>query len=243
MADRFHLPGPWNGEVLRLEGDEGRHLARVRRIPEGSVVEVFSGDGEIWRVRVESIDKHGVGLRRIEPVEDTRVAPCRLTLATAFAKGDRVDWLVEKATELGVERIVPLLTERSVVDPRTAKLDRLRRVVIEATKQCGRGRLTEIVEPVSWDRFAADAGSGADLLVIAHPGKQRGAARIRAGKGSKVVVAIGPEGGFTDAEIDRARGLGWCPIDLGPTILRIETAAIVATARILAEVESQEELA
>src|SRR4051812_23439804 len=141
MADRFYCPDPPVEGFLTLSGDEARHLIRVRRLGPGDVVEVFDGRGTALRAEVAGVGRDRVELAvRGGPLPD-RVAPCLLTLATAVPKADRFDWLVEKATELGVARLVPLRTERSVVDPRATKLDRLRRAIIEAAKQCGRNRL------------------------------------------------------------------------------------------------------
>jgi 16S rRNA (uracil1498-N3)-methyltransferase len=133
LADRFYCPEPPIDGRMTLEGDEARHLIRVRRVGLGEGVEVFDGRGSVYRAEVSGLGRDRVDLtiRGVGP--SGRPTACRLTLATAVPKGDRFDWLVEKATELGVARLVPLVTERSVVAPRSAKLDRLRRVIVEAS--------------------------------------------------------------------------------------------------------------
>ena len=161
-----------------------------------------------------------------------RVAPCRLTLATAVPKGDRFDWLVEKATELGVARLVPLVTARSVVDPREAKLDRLRRGVVEASKQCGRNLLMELDRPTPWETLLRQPADGPRL--VAHPGGLSLSAWPRPRLHGHVVLAVGPEGGFTATEIEDARAAGWHVIDLGATLLRIETAGLAGSAILMA---------
>ncbi len=121
--------------------------------------------------------------------------PFALTLATAVPKGDRFDWLIEKATELGVERLIPLVTDRSVVDPRGSKLDRLRRSIIEASKQCRRARLMVLDEPIEWTKLVASFPDATRFL--ADP---RGIPPHRwpaIPRGGAVVLAVGPEGGFT----------------------------------------------
>ena len=232
MADRCFCPDPPVEGRLVLEGDEARHLTRVRRIGVGEVVEVFDGKGFAARARVESAGKNRVDLTLLgEPIAD-RVAPCRLTLATAVPKGERFDWLIEKATELGVARLVPLITERSVVDPRVAKLDRLRRLIVEAAKQCGRNRLMELDSPTPWTALARAPADGTRLL--AHPGGVPASAWRPIRHGAPVTLAIGPEGGFTEPEVALAVELGWQAVGLGATLLRIETAGLAGSAAILA---------
>src|SRR5262249_15441748 len=139
---------------LRLPADEARHLSRVCRLGLGDQVEVFDGQGFATTAEVVVIRDDWVELSARGAPLPVRQPECALTLATAVPKGDRFDWLVEKATELGVERLIPMLSERSVVDPRSSKLTRLRRTVIEASKQCGRARLMVLEGPVPWTRLA-----------------------------------------------------------------------------------------
>jgi len=234
MADRFFAPDAPHEGRLSLGPEEARHLARVRRVGVGAIVEVFDGRGSGYRAEVLSVHRDRVDLAVVEEVPD-RAAPRSLTVATAVPKGDRFDWLVEKATELGVARLVPLVTERSTVDPRDAKLGRLRRSIVEASKQCGRNRLMKLDEPIHWDDFlagGADEG-GLSTRLVAHPGGQPIASIARAGN-RPVVLAIGPEGGFTGAEIAAARDRGWEVVGLGATLLRIETAALAGAAILIA---------
>ena len=160
MADRFYCPGPWPDGRAVLEGDEARHLARVRRVGVGESVAFFDGRGARGH-RPRSSRSGATGSTWPSSRTGCRGGTLRggLILATAVPKGDRFDWLVEKATELGVTRLVPIRAERSSVDPRPAKLDRLRRLVVEACKQSGRSRLMEIAETVAW----------ADWLGVGHP--------------------------------------------------------------------------
>ena len=232
MADRFFCSERPVGGLLTIAGDEAHHLTRVRRVGVGEVVIVFDGRGGGWRAQVHEIARDRVTLGVVEPVAPGPTLPCELTLATAMPKGDRAEWLVEKATELGVARLVPLLTARTIVDPRAGKLDRLRRRVVEATKQCGRDRLMEIGEPVQWADFARYALPSVGL--VAHPGGVSALNWPRAGADRPITLAIGPEGGFTDEEIEMSRSADWRPVSLGPTLLRIETAGLAGAALVLA---------
>ncbi len=229
MADRFFCSErPVQGQIV-LHDDEARHLSRVRRLTVGDQVEVFDGRGFATAAEVATILRDRVELRVLgDPLPDTRRHTCQLTLATAVPKGDRFDWLVEKATELGVSRLQPIVTERAVVDPRQTKLDRLRRAIIESSKQCGRNLLMELEPPIEWNRLVERCPD--QVRLIAHPGGAASVSWPVATPGASITVAIGPEGGFTEAEVEAANARGWLPIHLGPTLLRIETAGIAAAA-------------
>jgi len=238
MADRVYSPDaashPDGGRALEVRGDEARHLGRVRRVGVGAVVEVFDGHGFARAAEVVGLGKDCVSLRPFGAPLPDRVALVDLTLATAVPKGDRFDWLVEKASELGVAVLLPVLTERSVVDPRATKLDRVRRAAVEAAKQCGRNRLMDIDPPTPWPDLIR-APSGGALRLVTHPGGAAFADWPR--PSGKAIVAVGPEGGFTDAEVEEAEAGGWIPVSLGATLLRIETAGLIVAARVLALAE------
>jgi len=236
LADRFYCPdSPIDGRVSLL-GDEARHLARVRRVAVGEVVELFDGRGTHYRAEVAELGRDKVELSVVGPGIESPPPSLSLTLASAVPKGDRFDWLVEKATEIGVSRLIPLTTERSVVDPRSAKLDRVRRAVIEASKQSRRDLLMEVDRLTGWDGFLDSAR--ADHRLIAHPGGRPIAATNGLRRGATAILAIGPEGGFSDGEVDRAIAAGWRMTSLGPTTLRVETAALASCSILLALAEA-----
>lgn len=232
-ADRFYCPDVQMDQISRLEGDEARHLARVRRVAVGADVELFDGRGRAVMAEVIRVGRDEVELRVRRLLDPAPAAPVSVTLAVAIPKGDRFDWLVEKATELGVERLIPLATERSTVDPRAAKLDRLRRAVIESCKQCRRNTLMTIAAPVAWETWAATPASPQVHRWLAHPGGATTWDADQVGTGTAVIVAVGPEGGFTEPEVGLARAVGWRPIHLTGTILRVETAALAAAAHLM----------
>jgi 16S rRNA (uracil1498-N3)-methyltransferase len=240
MLERFYHPCAAESGRIVLGGDEARHLSRVRRIRLGEVVEIFDGKGFATVAEVVAIVGERVELVPSGPALPCRPAPLLLTLATAVPKGERFEWLVEKAVELGVRRLVPIITERSVVLPGSGKLDRLRRVVVEASKQCRGDTLMELADPQPYRTFLERANK-CEVRVLAHPGGLS-FDRWPPLEAAAAVVAIGPEGGFTTGEVALASEAGWVVVSLGVTLLRIETAALVACARLMAQAESRQEI-
>ncbi len=139
MSDRFYCPAAPRDGRYHLSPEESRHLSRVCRLGIGDRVEIFDGRGFVTGAEVVAAAGDSVELVAVGEPLPTRQPPCSLTLATAVPKGDRLDWIVEKATELGVDRLIPIIAERSVVVPRGSKLERLRRSIVEASKQMPSG--------------------------------------------------------------------------------------------------------
>lgn len=233
MSQRFYCPDPPRDGRYQLAGDEARHLARVSRHGPGDLVEVFDGKGFATRARVLSASPSRVELAAEGEPLAVVSPPYRLTLATAVPKGDRFDWLVEKTTELGVTRLIPLSTERSVVDPRESKLDRLRRTIIEACKQCRRSDLMMLEPTRSWSELVRTEARGGRRLVALQSGLRPEDWPAIAG-GSEVLLAVGPEGGLSPSEVELALRCGWDPVCLGPHVLRVETAGIAGIAAVWA---------
>jgi 16S rRNA (uracil1498-N3)-methyltransferase len=239
LPDRFFHPSLAEQDSVSLDGAEAHHLIHVLRAALGTEVILFDGTGAEFLARVERTERSSVRLKIIERREVDRELPCVVSLGVALPKGDRQRWLVEKATELGVTRLVPLVTVRGVAQPTADALRRLRRTVIEASKQCGRNRLMEIGEPLAWSDFVkggADSGQRQKepaARLFGQPGGIRLAEyRLGPGSAASILLAIGPEGGFTDDESSKALDADWQAIDLGPRILRVETAAIALVAAI-----------
>jgi 16S rRNA (uracil1498-N3)-methyltransferase len=204
-----------------LEGPEAHHLAVVRRAKRGEVVELFDGRGSRTRATILDLNKRRVLCQIVERVQVPRPVDER-TLAVALPKGDRADWLVEKCTELGVDRLTPLRTERSVVDPGEGKLERFRRTVVEAAKQSGRAWLMTIDPPIDWPQAAA-AGRGGWFLDA-----QPQTPTVDCDESPPEWFAVGPEGGWTDDERAVAQNEQWKSVRFPGDILRIETAATAA---------------
>lgn len=224
---RFHLPDlPATGAVW-LEGEDGRHLARVLRARPGDEVRVFDGAGREAAARVAEVGRDRVLLELAGDV--TAPEPLRpVTLVAAIPRGKRMEVLVEKCVEAGVSRIVPLAAARSVrQEAGDRDLRRWRRAAVEACKQCGRARVPEVSPPVAL--HDALAGLGDTTRLVAEPGAARtllqAAAALPAGR--PVALIVGPEGGFTRDEAEEVDAAGAEPVGLGGLILRIETAAVV----------------
>lgn len=230
MPHRFFLPLLSAPPPHRLVGPEAHHLAHVLRIRAGEEIEVFDGAGGVATAVVEAVTKQDVHLKLLA----TRWEPPRpypLVLASAVPKGERCDWLVEKLTELGVNRWIPLSTVHSVVEPRDHKLDRLRQVVISACKQSGRNRLMEIAPLTPWKQFLSEAPTQEICYVADVDGLSWSTiVRVPPNPDQPTTFAIGPEGGWAQDELDATRQRGMPLVRLGPHILRIETAALTVAA-------------
>jgi 16S rRNA (uracil1498-N3)-methyltransferase len=215
------------------------HLLRVCRYGSGDQVEIFDGKGFATVARIiETARDHVDLVAEGEPIAEPQ-RPWSITLATAFPKGERLDWLVEKATELGVDRLIPLVTERSVADPRESKLDRLRRRVIEASKQARRNRLMVVQSAMPWVKLATlPCTEGTQRLIASRDGIPPCRLPVRSHR-TEILLVVGPEGGFTPAEEELGSANGWQPVRLASHVLRIETAALAGAAILVAKAEEQ----
>ena len=227
MAERYHVNIDLSAGQVVIDGPEAHHLGTVCRVRPGDTVVLFNGDGHEYPATVAEVGKRAVMVVVADRRSPVRESATRLHIAAALPKGDRAQFLVEKLTELGVASLTPLLTERTVVQPREGKMDKLERYVIEASKQCGRNVLMRIEPPRKWGEMLGDSALPR-LRYIAHP---EGEGECGDDAGDRI-VAIGPEGGWTDAEVASALEAGWRRLSLGPRILRIETAAMAAACRI-----------
>ncbi|HTU25216.1 MAG TPA: RsmE family RNA methyltransferase, partial [Pirellulales bacterium] len=204
----------------------------VLRAKPGLAVLLFNGEGGEFAAHVVRVGRAEVELAIDQRFDIDREAAIRITLGVALPKAERQRWLVEKAVELGVARLIPLLARRSVARPTAEALERMRRSVIEASKQCGRNRLMEIELGQSPADFF-QGGEQSEPRWLAHPGGiPLRTAFSQAGQGTPngIRLAVGPEGGFSDDEVAQATACGWQMVDLGERIQRIETAACTLAA-------------
>ena len=229
---RFYVPAECLvGEVAELPADVAQQVTRVLRLRSGARVVLFSGDGSQTEAVLEEVAPRVVTARLLERTAPNVELPAELHVAVAVLKGEKLDWVVQKLTEIGAARISLLRTERTVVAageerwPR--RLERFRRIAQEAVEQSGRVRLPRIQEPVALRKFLQQDPVGTRLILDPLAGKDISAA---VQPGIPVTLLIGPEGGFSAAEVDAAREAGFQGVRLGRRILRAETAAIAAAA-------------
>ncbi len=232
-------PADVQDDTLVLRGEEAHHLARVRRHRQGEVVEVVDGAGNWYQVLIENLDRDQVRAQILDRQQDRGESPVRLTLAAALVKGQRFDFLVEKATELGVAELVPLLTERGVVRPgsehKTARWEHLARA---ALKQCGRSRLPLVAAPtVLGTVVRSGVEEGQQVLLAVPTGGEKLRRCLEGRRAERLILAIGPEGGFSPGEVEAARRLGARIFSWGNRVLRSETAGMVLAALVLHEAE------
>jgi 16S rRNA (uracil1498-N3)-methyltransferase len=218
--------------VLELPPGESNHVHNVLRGGNGDFIEVVDGEGRLFAARLCS----GVEVAVVEELEGPGGADVEISLYQAVPKGGRMDFVVEKATEVGATRIVPLLAERGVVTPREGKVGRWRRVAEAAARQALRLGVPEVAEPVRFEDAASEVGERGVLLHNA-PDLQP----VEAIVGAPVSLFVGPEGGWSDRELLFAEEAGITFGGLGPYRLRSETAGIIAVARTLAALESKVE--
>lgn len=223
-------------QSFTLGAEETRHARDVLRLQAGEEIFVFDGAGREFQCTVQSIDRNSTALTVVSEVEPTRPeSPLDLTLAIALLKGEKFDLVIQKTTELGVKRIVPLLTERADIKLRDGnnsenRLARWRRIAIEAAKQTGRAQVPEILAPVVCRTLLSEsmAESTATRLMFS---EREGASLVEtslnfAVQPTRIVALVGPEGGWSEEELTAARTGGWKIITLGGRILRAETAGI-----------------
>jgi 16S rRNA (uracil1498-N3)-methyltransferase len=231
-VSRVYSEVPVGGRVqLELTGTAANHVARVLRLRAGEPLVLFDDAGGEYAATVDAFTRDAVQVTVGDYLDVSRESPLHVTLAQGVSRGERMDVVVQKATELGVKRIVPVLTERTVVrlnDAQAAnRLRHWRAIAIAACEQCGRNRLPEITAPMTLQEFLVSAYPEGLRLVLS-PG---GGLRARELPASPAVtLLIGPEGGLSDAEQAAALAAQFAGLVLGPRILRTETAALAALA-------------
>lgn len=208
-----------------LPATAAHHLVRVLRLRTGARIQVFNGDGQQFSAEIIEVEGQQNCRIHVGQAERPKIeSVINVTLAQAIGRGDRMDWCIQKTTELGVARIQPLLTERTEVRLSGQRLQRRlahwQSVAVAAAEQSGRVRIPVIESPVMLD----DLLPGEGLNLVLHPGAARKAANLTASKPSHFTAVIGPEGGFSDGEITYIEQRGFLGCNLGQRILRTETA-------------------
>ena len=230
--NRYYLPpSQWTDSCLTLPEDEARHCAQVLRQREGDEIEIFDGEGRSARCLIEVVSKKQVRCQVREVSRDE--APSRkIQLLQSIPKGKNMEWIIQKAVELGVSEIVPLQTDHSVVlakteSDRLKKLEKWQRVALEACKQCGQNFLVKI-HPIGKLSDRVTTITEVKLVGSLQPGAVPLREKVRSFPPScEIALAVGPEGDFSDSEYAELAEAGFAPVSLGPLVLRVETASFV----------------
>ncbi|MFD2256476.1 16S rRNA (uracil(1498)-N(3))-methyltransferase [Luteolibacter algae] len=230
---RFHLPPEQWTETPFLDGTEAKHLAQVLRIQPGQTITVFDGRGSRAEAKVLSVSKQRVDLM-LELAESHDTPLPEITLAQAIPKGKNMEWIVQKAVELGVSKIQPLVTRHTIVSPGDDKAEKWRRIALEACKQCGQDTIPIIEDPLDFTQWIANQDT-AELKILAslaeNPKNFRETLQSHPDL-EAITVAIGPEGDFSEDETTAAIAAGFIPVTLGNLVLRVETATMLCLSAI-----------
>ena len=237
MPRFYHLPPLPPSDSFELPPDAAHHAVRVLRLREGDPIQVFDGLGNECHGLIAELDGKRVVINRITAAEIDRESPLKILLAQALSSSEKMDWIIQKATELGVAEIQPVDTERSIArisaERTTKRLEHWQQVAISACEQCGRNVLPKIHAPIDimmWlqrTRTMPDAQDVAKYILLPD---SHNSLHDQAKPQEKVVLLIGAEGGFSQAESSSALLCGFIPIQLGARVMRTETAAIAGLA-------------
>jgi len=234
MTTRLLVSGALiNGAEVELDGECSRYVGKVLRARVGDTLQLFNGEGPEWSATITRIRKSSVTLQVGDCVEKAVESPLKIHLVQGVSRGDRMDFVVQKATELGVKRITPVLTEYGVVKLDAQRAEKRRehwqKVANSACEQSGRTRLPLVDTPLPLKHWFGEKPASVDAELILTPGAPVALAATPAPQ-TKVCVLVGPEGGFSDIEHEDAALAGFRAVSLGPRVLRTESAAIATLA-------------
>ena len=234
MSTRLFVSGALiNGAEIELDGDQARYLSKALRSRIGDPLTVFNGEGPEWPATITAISKSTVVLGLGDSFEPGTESALKIHLVQGISRGDRMDFVVQKATELGVKRITPVLCEYGVVKLDSARADKRRdhwqKIATSACEQSGRTRLPLIDTPITLKNWFGSKPASVDAELILAPGAATPLASTATPE-TKICVLIGPEGGFSDTEYEDAAVSGFKAVTLGPRVLRTESAAIATLA-------------
>lgn len=227
--------------LITITGEDVKHIGNVLRASPGDALELSDGAGVDYVVVIEHISKDGIAAKIMSEKPNSTEPPVEITLFQGLPKADKMDLIIQKCIELGVNRIVPVVTDRTVVKldakDAAAKTARWRRIALEAAKQCNRGIVPSVEEPVKLDK-ALKAAEGFDLKLLPYEQESHGSLRrhLQQYTAKRIAVFIGPEGGFSAEEVEKAVRGGFQSVTLGPRILRTETAGMAVISIIMYEI-------
>ena len=218
------------GDEVTLDALASHHLLRVLRAQRGAMVTVFNGAGGEYAAVIATVGKKAVTLRLTQHVAREAESPLQLCLAQGIARGDKMDYIIQKAVELGVRQIVPLLTQRSTVklpgERRDKRWQHWQAIVISACEQSGRNQLPMLHPPQTLPEWLQQIPDGQGFILL--PGSNKKLRDYPLSAAASVSLLVGPEGGFAEHEVQLASAHHFVPLNLGPRVLRTETAAVAA---------------
>lgn len=242
MYPRFYYPNlPTNKGVLNLSAPIRHHALNVLRLKKNDWIALFDGQGQEVTAQILNLTKQEIQVEISQPATVNRETPIHVTLVQALPSGEKMDWIIEKGTELGIASIQPIQATRSIVKLNTErsakKQTRWQEIAIAACAQCGRNTVPTVLPVASFDRWITEQTQSAPaenlrLLMDLAPEIPRLSQFDFGNKLNKITVMVGPEGAFTAAEISAAKNIGFAPINLGARILRTETAGLAFMAAI-----------
>ncbi|MBQ6554992.1 MAG: 16S rRNA (uracil(1498)-N(3))-methyltransferase [Firmicutes bacterium] len=244
MPKYFTSPESINGDEITLDEETSLHLSRVLRCKAGDMITVGDGSDNDYECEITEITKNAVRAKIIDKHLNLNEPDIKITLYQGLPKGDKTELIIQKCVEIGVDRIVPVSTTRSVVklDKKGGKkIERWNKISLSAAKQCGRGKIPE-VSPVMTFKEAVEDSRKCDGRLIPYENEQKNGLKsfCENFKGKSIAVFIGPEGGFDTSEIELAKADGITPVTLGKRILRTETAGLVTAVILLHRLENEE---
>ena len=218
--------------VVELIAQTHIHATKVLRLKVGDQFALFNGDGYDYVAKVIELSKHKTSVEIIDRYQVNHESPLKITLAQGIAAGDKMDWIIQKAVELGIQSIQPLLTERSIIkldrERADKKLEHWRTVAISACEQTGRSIIPDILSPIHLVQWLSNQNQTANSLkLILTPAKAQNINHLEK-PSSPVVFMVGPEGGFSEKEMNLALSSSFVPVNFGKRVLRTETASVVA---------------
>lgn len=227
--------------LITITGEDVNHIRNVLRLTNGDILDISDGAGNEYGVVLEKLEKERITAVIREVSQNTTEPPVEVTLYQGIPKSDKMDLIIQKCVELGVRRVVPVITERTVVRfdggrDVSARTARWQRISLEASKQCGRGCVPVVSEPVRFEKALEEAREcGLCIIPYEKESATRLSSCLRAAEYRSVAVFIGPEGGFAEEEIRKAEISGIKPVTLGPRILRTETAGFAVLSILMYE--------
>ena len=215
------------GELVQLEAAAAHHIAKVLRARVGDSITLFNGSGLDWQCAITDLQKRGVTVSVGKASNPNTESPLKTELGLCLSKGDRFDWAIQKATEAGITNITPLFSDRVDVklpgDRIPKRIAHWQQIVRSACEQCGRAKVPQVFDPVPLSAWVQEQVTDAKLFL-----HHREIGAVPETRPTSIALLVGPEGGLSDVDRDRARDAGFIGVRLGPRVLRTETAPLVA---------------